>query len=167
MHLCIPRSNLRNNAKSLEINLRRETETGAVYIHSSRPGVSNTVGTQYERIIDEKYLDVSNSHAAYRLESFRSAGTVSSSLETTLRCYFIRKCDYVNPNPSKEEMGNIKLVGDKYFLGKATESTLSLYENIIKQVLVREGPVIEMYDVPNSREKRLLIGFKLSYFIDV
>jgi glutamate dehydrogenase len=94
------------------------------------------------------------------LESFRSFGTVSSSLETTLRCYFIRKCDFVKPEPTAEEKGNIQLVSDKYFLGKATASTLGLYENILKQVLVRTGPVIEMYDVPSSREKRLIIGFQ-------
>jgi glutamate dehydrogenase len=30
----------------------------------------------------------------------------------------------------------------------------------MNEALVRTGPVIEMYDVPGSREKRLIIGFK-------
>nr|KAJ3412067.1 NAD-dependent glutamate dehydrogenase [Polyrhizophydium stewartii] len=148
------------NEKSLEIHLERETDEGAVYIHTSRPGVSTLTGPKYEQKIDTKYLDVSTNKLSYRLESFRSTGTVSSSLPTTLRCYFIRKCSFVKPEPTPEEEANIRLVGDVHFLEKATDNTLEIYQNIMKQVLVRSGPVIEMFDVPNSREKRLVIGFR-------
>eukprot|EP00842_Homolaphlyctis_polyrhiza_P000320 jgi/Hompol1/1289/HPOL_005548-RA len=148
------------NENSLDINLERETEEGAVYIHTSRPGVSLLDGPKYEQKIDKKYLDVSTNSLSYRLESFRSFGTVSSSHSTMLRCYFVRKCTFVNPNPSREEEANIRAVSDKQFLEKATENTLEIYQKIMKQVLVRTGPVIEMYDVPNSREKRLVIGFR-------
>lgn len=34
---------------SLEINLERETADGAVYIHTSRPGISNINGPKYEQ----------------------------------------------------------------------------------------------------------------------
>ncbi|KAI8921769.1 Glutamate/Leucine/Phenylalanine/Valine dehydrogenase-domain-containing protein [Entophlyctis helioformis] len=148
------------NEKSLEINLERETDEGAVYIHTSRPGVSTLSGPKYEQKIDEKYLDVSSKTAAYRLESFRSFGTVSSSLSTMLRCYFVRKCSFAKPHPTADEEKDIRLVGDKHFLEKATENTLEIYQNIMKQVLIRTGPVIEMFDVPNSREKRLVIGYR-------
>ncbi|KAL5039431.1 NAD-dependent glutamate dehydrogenase [Batrachochytrium dendrobatidis] len=148
------------NEKSLEINLERETDEGAVYIHTSRPGVSQLNGPKYESKIDEKYLDVSTNKQAYRLESFRSFGTVSSSLSTTLRCYFVRKCVFAKSEPTAEDEKNIKLVGDKHFLEKATDNTLEIYQNVMNQVLVRTGPVIEMFDVPNSREKRLVIGFR-------
>ncbi|KAH6562916.1 hypothetical protein BASA62_008844, partial [Batrachochytrium salamandrivorans] len=148
------------NEKSLEINLERETEEGAVYIHTSKPGVSLLNGPKYESKIAEKYLDVSTNKQAYRLESFRSFGTVSSSLSSMLRCYFVRKCVFAKPEPTSAEENNIHLVGDKHFLEKATENTLEIYQNVMKQVLVRSGPVIEMFDVPNSREKRLVIGFR-------
>jgi glutamate dehydrogenase len=105
-------------------------------------------------------LDDSNKTQAFRLESYRSQGTVSSSLSTQLRCYFIQKCQFVKPDPTPEEETNIRLISDKNFLEKATENTLEIYLNVIKQVLVRTGPVIEMFDVPNSREKRLVIGYK-------
>ncbi|KAJ3105920.1 NAD-dependent glutamate dehydrogenase [Phlyctochytrium bullatum] len=148
------------NENSLEINLERETDEGAVYIHTSKPGVSALTGPQHERRIDAKYLDYSDTSTAYRLESYRSYGTVSSSLSTQLRCYFIRRCNFVKSNPTKEEETNMQLVSDKNFLEKATENTLEIYQNVIKQVLVRTGLVIELFDVPNSREKRLVIGYK-------
>ncbi|KAJ3101712.1 NAD-dependent glutamate dehydrogenase [Phlyctochytrium planicorne] len=148
------------NENSLEINLERETDEGAVYIHTSKPGVSALTGPQHERRIDAKYLDNSDTSTSYRLESYRSYGTVSSSLSTQLRCYFIRKCNFAKVNPTKEEETNMQLISDKNFLEKATENTLEIYQSVIKQVLVRTGLVIELFDVPNSREKRLVIGFK-------
>ncbi|TXC25824.1 hypothetical protein DP135_25580, partial [Salmonella enterica subsp. enterica serovar Typhimurium] len=62
------------NEKSFEMNLERETDEGAVYIHTSRPGVSQLNGPKYESKIDEKYLDVSTNKQANSLESFRSFG---------------------------------------------------------------------------------------------
>lgn len=103
--------------------------------------------------MEEKYIDISSKSNAFRMESYRSSGTVSSSHSSQLRCYFVRKCDFVKSNPTPAEEGNIRLVGDKIFLEKATENTLDVYENIIRQVLVRFGPVIEIHAVPNSRER--------------
>ncbi|KAI8898836.1 Glutamate/Leucine/Phenylalanine/Valine dehydrogenase-domain-containing protein [Globomyces pollinis-pini] len=151
------------NEQSLEINLERETDDGAVYIHTSRPGVSAINGPKYEQKIDKKYLDNSSAKgSAFRLESYRSFGTVSSTHSTTLRCYFIRKCEFITPNPTPEQAQDIRLVSDKYFLGKAAENTLEVYQKVMKKVLHRTGPLIEMFDVQNSREKRLVIGFKQS-----
>ena len=112
--------------------------------------------------MDSKYLDISSSLAgnAYRLESYRSFGTVSSIHSTTLRCYFIRKCDFVKPTPTQLEASDIRLVSDKYFLEKATPNTLEVYQNVMKQALIRTGPVIEVFDIGGSREKRLVVGFK-------
>lgn len=148
------------NENSLDIQLERETEEGAVYIHTSRPGVSTLTGPQIERTIDQKYLDISFTSKAYRLETYRSLGTVSNNLATQLRCYFVAKCQFVKPNPTPEEEVDIRLVADKNFLGKATENTLEVYQHIMKQVLSRTGPVIEMYEVEGSREKRLVIGYR-------
>ena len=37
------------NENEFDINLERETDEGAVYIHTSRPGVSQAQGPQHER----------------------------------------------------------------------------------------------------------------------
>lgn len=75
------------------------------------------------------------------------------------------KCDFVKPNPTPQEENDIRMVSDKTFLGKATENTLYLYGKVIRSVLSRTGPVIEMYEIPNSREKRLVIGYRYSVFL--
>ncbi|KAI9338539.1 Glutamate/Leucine/Phenylalanine/Valine dehydrogenase-domain-containing protein [Obelidium mucronatum] len=148
------------NKSALDINLDREHTDGAVYIHTSTPGVSVQDGPQFERRIDENYLDITTKATAFRLESYRSQGTVSSSISTQLRTYFVRKCQFVNTNPTGVDVTDIRQISDKSFLEKATDNTLEIYLSIIKQVLVRTGPVLELFDVPNSREKRLIIGYK-------
>lgn len=110
--------------------------------------------------MDEKYLDGSDSKAAYRLESYRSSGTISSFISSSLRCYFVSKCKFVKPNPTPTEMTNIDLVSDRAFLDLATPNTKEIYGKIMSEVLKRTGPVIEMFDVPSSREKRVVIGYK-------
>lgn len=58
------------NDTSFDVNLEQETESAAVYIHNSSPGVSVTDGPNYERKIDELYLNKSNPEKAYRLVMF-------------------------------------------------------------------------------------------------
>ncbi|TPX36919.1 glutamate dehydrogenase [Synchytrium microbalum] len=148
------------NQNELEINLERETDDGAIYIHTSRPGISELAGPQHERRIDAKYLDVSNRTTAFRLESYRSLGTVSSALSSQLRCYFIRKCSFVKEKPTPEEEKDIRLISDKSFLEKASDGTLDAYEKLIRKVLGRTGPIVQLLEVPNSTEKRLIIGYR-------
>lgn len=52
--------------------------------------------------IDSRYLDVSTRKLAFRLETYRSLGTVSSASQSQLRCYFIAKCDFVKNDLDKE-----------------------------------------------------------------
>ncbi|KAJ3367531.1 NAD-dependent glutamate dehydrogenase [Allomyces arbusculus] len=149
------------NDSVLDINLERETDTSAVYIHTSQPGVSTT-GPQIERRIDTNYLDVSTTAPggkAFRLETYRSLGAGVAS-PTQLRCYFVGECSFVKPDPTPEEAADIRLVADKLFLEKATEHTLDVYERVMRQVLHRTGPVIELIEMEGTREKRLVIGFR-------
>lgn len=67
---CNPAS---QSAASFSINLDQESESRAVYIHNSRPGVSMTAGPNYERRIDEIYLNKSlPGSTCYRLVSRKS-----------------------------------------------------------------------------------------------
>ena len=151
--------------ETLDVNLEQEEDDRAVYIHNSKPGVSNLDGPNYERKIDEKYLDHHHStpSKSFRLETYRSSGTVSSSHKTQLRCYFISQCDFVESSPQGQDVYNIQKVSDRVFLGKATKTTLDIYSNVIHQVLNNTGPVIEMFEVGEEcvpRTKRLIIGYR-------
>jgi len=148
------------NENKLDITLERETDEAAVYINTSRPGVSDPNGPQHEKRIDTRYLDDSTKNQAYRMESYRSTGTVSTTMSTQLRCYFVHKCNFVKADPTPEERTDIRVVSDQGFLEKATENTLVIYSKLMKEALNRTGPVIEMFDLPGTREKRLVVAYK-------
>ena len=150
-----------DNKDELEINLVRETENNAVYMHTSKSKAR--LGDTYacERVIDEKYLDVSCPKRAFRLETYRSGGSISSKHDAGLRCYFVTLCSFRVPACQLESnCFDITAVSDSSFLDKASYKTLEIYQKMIINIMQREGPVIEIYDTIIPNEKRLVIGFK-------
>ncbi|KAJ5349727.1 Glutamate dehydrogenase NAD-dependent [Penicillium brevicompactum] len=145
--------------KQLEIRLDKEAEDHAVYIDTSRPGISSMDGPRYEQRIDEKYVNHSKGANSYRVETFRSPSSLPGNNGQQLRCYFVYKCQFVEPNPSPNET-NIDIIGEKRFLQKATPNTKAVYQEIIETAVSRSGPVIEMFEIEGSREKRLVIAYR-------
>ncbi|KAJ2856117.1 NAD-dependent glutamate dehydrogenase, partial [Coemansia asiatica] len=109
--------------------------------------------------IDSEFLDVSVPEKAFRVESYRSRGKVSKSLDASLRTYFISRCDFVNAEPKEDQVNDINQVSDRTFLAKATPSVLDLYSSVIAKVLSRTGPVIVSDELP-SGEHRVVIGYR-------
>ncbi|KAL8906861.1 MAG: hypothetical protein Q9207_001788 [Kuettlingeria erythrocarpa] len=143
----------------LEIRLDKEAADHAVYIDTSKPGVSVIDGPRYEQRIDEKYINGSVGDKSYRVESFRSASHLPGEKDQQLRCYFVYKCQFANPNPGTEET-NLDIIGEKRFLQKATQNTRAIYQEVMNHAVTRTGPVIEMFEMEGSREKRLVIAYK-------
>lgn len=74
------------------------------------------------------------------------------------------KCNFPpSPPPSTRKDGttNIRDVSDPVFLEKASENTLEIYQSILSSVESRYGPVIEVFEVEGTRERRLVIGYKM------
>ncbi|KAL8882997.1 MAG: hypothetical protein Q9198_000086 [Flavoplaca austrocitrina] len=143
----------------LEIRLDKEAADHAVYIDTSKPGVSVTDGPRYEQRIDEKYINGSVGDSSYRVESFRSASHLPGEKAQQLRCYFVYKCDFATPTPGPEET-NLDIIGEKRFLQKATQNTKDIYQEVMNHVVTRTGPVIETFEIEGSREKRLVIAYR-------
>ncbi|KAG4304681.1 hypothetical protein PORY_002074 [Pneumocystis oryctolagi] len=148
------------HSKELEIRLEREDEDHAVYIDTGIPGKTNLKGPLYEKRIEELYLNNSSPSKAYRLETFRSPGVISTYAKQQLCSYFVTKCDFVNSSPSAQEFSDLRVVSDKTFLEKVTQRTFVIYQNIVNSVLNRSGPVIEMYEIDDTHERRIVIGYK-------
>ncbi|KAL9118584.1 MAG: hypothetical protein Q9187_004871, partial [Circinaria calcarea] len=145
--------------KRLEIRLDKEAVDHAVYIDTSKPGTSRIGGPRYEQRIDEKYIDGSTRTNSYRVETFRSGSHLPGEEDQQLRCYFVYKCNFANPNPSPEET-NLEVIGEMRFLLKATQNTKAIYQEVMGHAIARTGPVIEMFEIEGSREKRLVIAYR-------
>ncbi|KAI0298145.1 NADH-dependent glutamate dehydrogenase [Multifurca ochricompacta] len=141
----------KHDPSKLVIDLEKidDDGNGATFIHTSPPGLTSTQGpgSHVELGIDELYLDKATPNHCYRLETFRSTGSISSTAQQQLRCYFVSKCNFPsNPPPSRYTDGktDILTVSDPVFLEKASDNTLDIYQNIMWNVESRYGPVIEV-----------------------
>lgn len=155
----------KHDPTKLVIDLEKidENGNGATFIHTSAPGLTTTEGpgATCEARIDELFLDKSTPTDAYRLETFRSTGSISATASQQLRCYFVTKCNFPSKPPAPGEKTDIRAVSDSSFLEKATANTLDIYQQVMWSVESRHGPVIELYEVEGTRERRLVIGYKM------
>ncbi|KAF9005537.1 NADH-dependent glutamate dehydrogenase [Cyathus striatus] len=157
----------KHDPSKLVIDLEKidENGNGATFIHTSAAGLTTTEGpgATCESRIDELFLDNSSPEKAYRLETFRSTGSISSTASQQLRCYFVTKCKFPDTPPTLTAEGktDIRSVSDATFLEKATENTLNIYQQVMWNVETRYGPVIEVFEVEGTRERRMVIGYKM------
>ncbi|KAI9573508.1 NADH-dependent glutamate dehydrogenase [Boletus coccyginus] len=158
----------KHDPSKLVIDLERidEKGNGATFIHTSRPGLTSTEGpgATCETRIDALFLDNPTPANCYRLETYRSTGSISATASQQLRCYFVTKCHFpARPPPASRTDGHtdIRTVSDPVFLEKASENTLEIYQKIMWQVESRYGPVMEVFEVEGTRERRLVIGYKM------
>ncbi|KAI0382748.1 NAD-specific glutamate dehydrogenase [Hypomontagnella monticulosa] len=147
--------------KREEIRLDMEATDHAIYIDTSEPGKSSLHGPRFENRLEAKYLDNVDPNKRFRVETFRSPGTISNdpSSKASLRCYFVYQCQFVDPNPEPGET-RLEIISDRMFLTKATKNTKQIYDDIIKLVVTRTGPVIEVFDIEGTEEKRLVVAFR-------
>ena len=147
--------------KREEIRLDMEAADHAIYIDTSEPGKPGLGGPRYENRLETKYLDITDSSKRFRVETFRSPGVLGTDADSkaTLRCYFVYQCQFVDPHADLHET-RLEIISDRMFLAKATKNTKVIYQEIIELAVSRTGPVIEVYDIENSDEKRLVVAFR-------
>lgn len=78
--------------------------------------------------------------------------------------YFVTCTDFFLPvlrRTCDNSKTDIRTVSDPIFLEKASENTLEIYQRVMWNVEKRYGPVIEVFEVEGSRERRLVIGYKM------
>lgn len=90
------------NALVIDLEHIDKDGKGATFIHTSPPGKTSVEGpgATCETRIDEEFLDGSTPQKAYRLETYRSAGSVSATASQQLRCYFVNKCNFPEKPPA-------------------------------------------------------------------
>lgn len=102
----------KHDPSKLVIDLEKIDENGATFIHTSSPGRTSTEGpgATCETRIDELFLDNSTPEKAYRLETYRSQGSISATASQQLRCYFVTQCNFpANPPQSTRTDGCVLL----------------------------------------------------------
>jgi glutamate dehydrogenase len=155
-----------NGGESPLIQYKREADDHAVYFNTS-----DSPATRFEDLIDDKYLDPSDSTTAYRAEYFCAplnykadpilAGIMQQSdskiRDDLVKCYFVYKTKF---SSEETDSNDINKVSDDTFLKIASEKTKQLYQEVINDVVKTTGPVIKHFPIEDSQEYRVVIGYK-------
>ncbi|EEU39097.1 uncharacterized protein NECHADRAFT_62039 [Fusarium vanettenii 77-13-4] len=146
--------------KQEEIRIDMEANDHAIYIDTSIAGKTNVSGPRYEERLEAKYIDHVGS-SKYRVETFRSPAVLSPDSKATLRCYFVYQCQFKTPPAQTDpKETNLEKIADQGFLQKATANTKQIYQDIIELAVGRAGPVIEVFDIEDTDEKRMVLAFR-------
>ncbi|KAL2682689.1 glutamate dehydrogenase (NADP(+)) gdh1 [[Neocosmospora] mangrovei] len=146
--------------KQEEIRIDMEANDHAIYIDTSIAGKTNVGGPRYEERLEAKYIDHVGS-SKYRVETFRSPAVLSPDSKATLRCYFVYQCQFQTPPAQTDpKETNLEKIADQGFLQKATANTKQIYQDIIELAVGRAGPVIEVFDIEDTDEKRMVLAFR-------
>lgn len=159
------------------IRYKCENKDFSVFFDTSFYGAGFS-SKRFDDYIDEKYIDTSNAHSAYRLEYFSAplnyqsdpilagvaekysaADALLAFTKQKVKCYFLYKTNYASPAADPNET-DINKISDDTFLKIASENTRLLYSSIIKRVVTSTGPVIQHFPIEESEEYRVVIGYR-------
>ncbi|KAJ3464069.1 hypothetical protein MRS44_008855 [Fusarium solani] len=145
-----------------------------VYFHIETPAVISThITSLYAAKVaafaredkqEEIRIDMeANDHAIYIDTSIAGKTNVGGPrYEERLEAKYI---DHVVPVPdppaqTDPKETNLEKIADQGFLQKATANTKQIYQDIIELAVGRAGPVIEVFDIEDTDEKRMVVAFR-------
>lgn len=155
------------------ISYKREAEDHAVFFDTV--DALDYARNPFESLIDDKYIDPSDAaNKSYRAEYFAAPlnyqtdpilnGIYAQNKnlgEQIVRLVFVYKNQFKNEKVATDEL-DLDKIGDETFLKIASQNTKSLYESINKEVIKSTGPIIKHFQIENSDEYRVIIGYRQS-----
>lgn len=158
---------------SFSLRVQREMRSLAMYCVPSFPGRFHGPSEAVEYRLEQRYLRegyeaVSHSAAGmapFRLQVYRSSGTVAPTSDLHLRLFFAQEPEFVTP-PSRTDPTetDIAKIADKRFLDDASPNTHKIFQEALIAAQQTLGPVIRWFDLSNIKdgliEARLVICYR-------
>lgn len=157
--------------KSLALRLQQEKESGARYIVPSVPNIhEKNPSEDLEYRIEREYLCEGYDPAEtdlcvgkYRVQVYRTSGTISSTSQTKLRMFFVEKSVFNEENVPLGDPIDLKRIADKHFFATASDHSKNVISEVLVECQKQLGPVIRVVEVENApvnQEVRLVVGFR-------
>eukprot|EP01113_Clastostelium_recurvatum_P036530 TRINITY_DN521_c0_g2_i3.p1 TRINITY_DN521_c0_g2~~TRINITY_DN521_c0_g2_i3.p1 ORF type:complete len:1046 (+),score=339.58 TRINITY_DN521_c0_g2_i3:67-3138(+) len=172
----------------LQVKLNNKTEKSALFVIASNPGKKDSPALEIEHLIETSYLGEGYGHGMapvtgvstpvpatmplttvatptgpakaevpFRVSCYRTTGTVSAQSPTQLRLYSVT-APVFQPNADPNETDLTK-ISDVHFITNASPATVSLYQDVMKEVVSRLGPVIRV--LPGKEDTyRLVVAYR-------
>jgi len=154
----------------LALNLQQEKPTGATYIVPSMPGqIVGNPSEQIEYRIEQEYLREGyippktklGENSAFRVQVYRTSGTISENSTVKLRMFFVQKSEFQKENVSPDDPINLENIADRNFYATVTDHSKDALTEVLKAAQQQLGPVfrvVEENDDPN--EIRILVAYR-------
>ncbi|KAL6065909.1 NAD-specific glutamate dehydrogenase [Balamuthia mandrillaris] len=146
----------------IKIDIKHETEDEAIFMCNSVPGSAQSPAMSIEEKIGRHYLATEGTYNNYRVQVYRSKGTISPDSTSQLRIYVVSRAKYALPREEMEASieTDLNKVGDLSFLKLASQWTHDAYQSILDKAVQCSGPVIEFLEPVEVKERRLIICYK-------
>lgn len=151
----------------LELQLADRRKGKALFIVRSTPGSNNSPSARVEQRIDQDYLGEGYRHTddrregekRFRVECYRTRGTVAPNNSIHLRLYLLTELKFANPNAGPKDL-NFAEIADATFLANTAEARQQVFYDLVAAAVNQLGPVIKVLDMADKYEKNLLIAYR-------
>eukprot|EP01116_Phalansterium_solitarium_P022848 TRINITY_DN770_c0_g1_i1.p1 TRINITY_DN770_c0_g1~~TRINITY_DN770_c0_g1_i1.p1 ORF type:complete len:1067 (-),score=487.40 TRINITY_DN770_c0_g1_i1:382-3582(-) len=153
----------------LELQLADRRKGKALFIVRSTPGSNRSPSSRVEQRIDADYLGEGYRHTGevrpegekrFRVECYRTRGTVSPNNSIHLRLYLLTELNFRNPNAGPTDL-DFDQIADQNFLANTDDARLDIYRDLVASAVNQLGPSIRVLDLNNDKfEKNLLIAYR-------
>ena len=160
----------------LNLRLVQEKPTGAMYIVPSLPNNrKKNPSESIEYRIEQEYLQEGFylpkeelcDGGAYRVQVYRTWGTVSEDSDTKLRLFFVQKCNLPEYNQSDKSLNNGKIVlkdiADSRYVHASSEDSQKPLVEALEEAKNRLGPVVRIIEIPSDgkhEEIRMVVAYR-------
>jgi len=156
----------------LELKLSSSRQGKATFASRSIPGSSvspclpiehsielDYLGSGYEQSGKYKVKSSSGNEKRWRVQCYRTQGTVAPDSNVHLRFYFLSEPVYPDPKVSEKET-DLEKVSDKEFLRNVPGYLRKLYQDTLTQAVNQMSPVIHLIETDVKDERLLIIGYR-------
>uniref|UniRef100_A0A7S4I5S4 Glutamate/phenylalanine/leucine/valine/L-tryptophan dehydrogenase C-terminal domain-containing protein n=1 Tax=Vannella robusta TaxID=1487602 RepID=A0A7S4I5S4_9EUKA len=162
--------NATSSTRSLSLRLQQEKKTGAIYIVPSQPEIrKGNPSEALELRIEREYLQEGYQKAredlcqgnAFRVQVFRTAGTVSFSSKTKLRMYFVQQSKFPTDEPVdiKEPIDLLK-IGDSRYVDAASDVFQKDLVLVLSNAQNQLGPAVKVIELSTTEEIRIVVAYR-------
>lgn len=165
--------NATSSERSLSLRLQQEKKSGAIYIIPSLPterkknpseALEYRIEREYLQEGYEKPKENLGGNNAFRVQVFRTSGTVSTTSKTKLRLFFVQQSKFQSSEPVDiNEPIDLDKIADPRYVDAASKVFQKDLVEVLSRAQKQQGPaikVIEIEQTGETNEIRVVVAYR-------
>lgn len=148
-----------------EFELKFETADSAMFALRSDPSTDTAATIKLEEAIENRYLHEGlqpsplNFDSMWRINMYRSAGTVAANVPVQLRFYFLVRPNFPASGATFLHESRLQAISDISFFRNTSSKTHQLYDLMIQEAVSQLHPVVRVQETQVRGEMRLVVAY--------